>query len=724
MDVFKLALRGEFLFYKHLLNNDFRRIINEKEDMKKRSRKLRKREREEKFKLDLNPEAKKDILAIFLLAVALISVLSLLGMAGGLGNYLSRFLFLAFGWGRFLIPLVLLIIGFVYLKPVIKERAFSASLGLILLLVSILGLSYIFQPDSLSKGGGYLGLIVTFPFLKLLGFWASLIFFLAFLIISFLIIFNAPLSRILRKEEMISPEEMAKEGPEEHKESAFRNIAKKIFPPPEFEVKKVKSTEEQESSSGEELEIKPPVYHLPPLDLLESDGSRPVSGDIKTNSSIIHRTLESFGIKAEMAEVNVGPTVTQYTLRPSSGVKLSNIVARSQDLALALAAHPIRIEAPIPGRSLVGIEIPNKSVSTVRLKPLLESKEFKEGRKSNLNIILGKDVKGAPVFGDLQRMPHLLVAGSTGTGKTVCLNTLIFSLIYQNSPQVLRFILIDPKRVEFSAYNNCPHLLAPVITDAEKTINALKWSVSEMERRFRVLQEAGARDIFLYNREQRRKKKEILPFLVIIIDELADLMGAYGREIEGAIVRLAQMARAVGIHLVVSTQRPSVEVITGLIKANITSRIAFQVASQVDSRTILDLSGAEKLLGRGDMLYLAGDTAKPRRVQGTYISEKEVKRLTDYLREKKEVDYNESIVEFQAPGSQWTGHQEIIDDPMYEEAKEVVSQAQKASASLLQRRLRVGYARAARLLDLLEERGVIGPADGAKPRQVLVKKEE
>ena len=560
----------------------------------KRRRKNKEEEWLKKPKLDLNPETKKDILAIFLMALGLVSALSLFGLAGQLGNYLAQFLVFFFGWGRFLAPLFLLIIGFACLASVVRNRSLSTALGLILLIVSLLGLTHLFQPVS-SAAGGYLGAIVSFPFLKLLGFWASLVIFLALLVISPLITLNIPLKRIFkRKEEIefVSDDLDRPEIAERPKESVLKTLAKKILPRPEFKVKSMETSEISPAQEDLESTDKTSLaFRSPPLELLEDKEGQPISGDTKANSSIIQRTLENFGIEAEMAEVNVGPTVTQYTFRPGSGIKLSNITARGQDLALALAAHPVRIEAPIPGQSLVGIEIPNKGISRVCLKPLLETRQFKE-RKSNLTIVLGRDVKGSPVLANLGKMPHLLVAGSTGTGKTICLNNLIFSLVYQNSPQMLKFILIDPKRVEFTAYNDSPYLLSPVINEPEKTVNALKWAVSEMERRFRLLQEAGSRDIFLYNREQRRKKREILPLLVIIIDELADLMTAHSREIEGSIVRLAQMARAVGLHLIVSTQRPSVEVITGLIKANITSRIAFQVASQVDSRTILDLAGA------------------------------------------------------------------------------------------------------------------------------------
>ena len=435
-----------------------------------------------------------------------------------------------------------------------------------------------------------------------------------------------------------------------------------------------------------------------------------------------------------MGEKNGGPTVTQYTLRPAVGVKLSKITSLNSDLSLSLASHPIRIEAPIPGKSLVGIEVPNRKAALVGLKDLLEAEEFKD-TSYFLPLALGRDVAGYPIFGPLEKMPHLLIAGATGSGKSIAINSIILSLLYKHSPDLLKFIMIDPKRVELSLYNGIPHLITPVIIDNKKSINALRWLVKEMERRYEVISRSHTRDIFSSNSKQISKKQTLMPFIVLIIDELADLMAAYGRDLEGSVVRLAQMSRAVGIHLIVSTQRPSVEVITGLIKANITSRVAFQVASQVDSRTILDMSGAEKLLGSGDMLYLAGDTGKPRRLQGPIVSEKEVKGVVKFLKDQEYEGEEEKIggtleeslaqsieggTGFDALGR---GDFSEDDDLLFGEAKETVIQAKKASASLLQRRLRVGYARAARLLDILEEKGIVGPADGAKPREVLVKDE-
>ena len=480
------------------------------------------------------------------------------------------------------------------------------------------------------------------------------------------------------------------------------------------------------------------------MSLLEEDSGKPNTGDIKANANIIKRTLANFGIEVEMDEITVGPTVTRYALKPAEGVKLSRIVGLQNDLALALAAHPIRIEAPIPGKSLVGIEIPNKSKSIVGLATLLSDEKFQNSSKP-LTIALGRNISGKAVFGNMVKMPHVLVAGTTGSGKSVTIHSMITSLLYRNGPDDLKLILIDPKRVELTLYNNIPHLLTPVITEAKKTILALKWAAKEMDRRYDILEAESVRDIESYHSNIFNKKNfrssssqrggaesggglDRLPYIIIIIDELADIMSTYPRELESAIVRLAQMSRAVGIHLILSTQRPEVNIITGLIKANIPVRVALKVSSQVDSRTILDTGGAEKLLGAGDMLYASGN-AQPERLQSAFISEVEVKKIAKYLADvyrdevseemtltSESISVDKSIFE-----STLEDENNQDDDEMYEEARVCVVEAGKASTSYLQRKLKLGYARAARLMDTLEERGVIGPGDGAKPREVLEK---
>ena len=736
----------------------------------------------------MDPQAKRDILAVLFFSLALISVLSFLNLAGGLGQEMFKAIKFLFGWGFALLPICLIILGLRLIKQENQSIDLSGRLaaagsqaltffGLVFFILALLGSLHIFYPADqmmemakISSGGGFFGMLAAWPLQKLLGIWGGLIVLLAMAVISILVVSNISLRELSGKtreflkilkikqdrvrlplEKNIKNENARNNSDKEPKinygekeynqekysGSKLSSLFKKIVKPPIFTVKKIKEEEEigklgnseidKESSSllGEIGTLSKTPWRLPSLDLLDSSSGEPTSGDIKANSNIIKRTLQNFGIEVEMGEVNVGPTVTQYTVKPAVGIKLSRITALQNDLALALAARSLRIEAPIPGRSWIGIEIPNRTATMVRLKNILSSPAFRE-RKSNLSIVLGRNVAGNPILADLTKMPHLLIAGSTGSGKTVCVNALITSLLYQNSPSELKFIMVDPKRVELTSYNGIPHLLTPVITDPDKAINSLKWSISEMENRYDLLSQLGARNIESYNKSVRTKyqNREALPYIAIIIDELADLMATHGREMEAAVVRLAQMARAVGIHLALSTQRPSVEVITGLIKANITTRIAFQVASQIDSRTIIDMAGAEKLLGNGDMLYLSGDSNKPTRIQGAFVSEGEVRKITSFIKNQK-VKESESgqtvtgdknkekrIESFSAQ------EKNIIDDDLYEEAVETVKNAGKASASLLQRRLRIGYARAARLLDIMEEQGVVGPADGAKPRRV------
>ncbi len=463
------------------------------------------------------------------------------------------------------------------------------------------------------------------------------------------------------------------------------------------------------------------VWKYPPMSILdEGQTGKAERGDIKGNAAVIEQTLESFGITARVVEVNLGPAVTQYALEVALGTKLSKITALERDMALALAAPTgtIRIEAPIPGRSLVGIELPNRSPELVPLKKVMESDEMKQ-TKTKLAMAIGLDVSGKSSVADLGKMPHILIAGQTGSGKSVCINSIISTYLFRASPSEIKFIMVDPKRVELTNYNGIPHLLAPVITDPEKVISALRWLMSEMDRRYKLFAQAGARNIESYN---EMSGFQALPYIVLVIDELADIMLYSPVEVEDAITRIAQMSRATGIHMVLATQRPSVDVITGLIKANIPARIAFAVASQVDSRVILDTTGAEKLLGRGDMLFLAPDKAKPTRIQGTLLTDKEINELTTYLRNQGvEPQYTEEVTSMAKPGQVIVpGVTGDVDD-LFKQAVEEIVQYDRASASLLQRRLRIGYARAARLLDQLEAAGVVSPAEGSKPREVLVR---
>lgn len=462
-----------------------------------------------------------------------------------------------------------------------------------------------------------------------------------------------------------------------------------------------------------------PDWKLPGVDLLNQKQDKANAGDVEGNAETIKETLANFSINVEMEGANIGPRVTQYTLKPPAGVKLTKIEALENNLSLDLAAQSIRIEAPIPGKKAVGIEVPNVKPATVRLASVIESNDW-HNASSPLSFVIGKDISGQPVLGSLDKMPHLLVAGQTNSGKSVMINTILTSLLYHNSPSDLKLILVDPKHVELSPYDAIPHLLTSVITEPEKCISALKWAVAEMERRYRALAEAKRRNIVEYN---QLKKEEGMPYIVIVIDELADLMMMAARDVESLIVRIAQKARAVGIHLVIATQRPSVNVITGLIKANVPARIAFTTTSQVDSRTIIDQGGAEKLLGMGDMLFATSDMPKPKRVQGALIEIDEVQKVTDFLRMQRPPQYDDEVV---SQPVQLNGRGGVVvevddaDEPIFRDAVRVVVEAGKASTSLLQRRLRIGYGKAARLVESMEEQGIVGPADGSRPREVLV----
>jgi len=712
-----------------------------------------KKEREERYPqmtesripwhADVHPEIKKTVLAIIFFVFAGIFVLSFIGKSGNAGGFIYTLFDFLLGKGYFFAPLMLIILGFSLIASGEKKVIGSTMLGgAIFLVASLSNLEIVFG----NKTGGFIGMIIGSPLVSLFDFWASLLIVNALFAISILLLLNMPFWKNILEEDEEEAEEL---DPAQAAAQGVKNVLENINATIKTTLEgkdsaadgkaaametSVRDKEKEEASLAVRKLIKRSTYKKPPLELLQGDRGKPSSGDIKANANIIKRTFENFGIDVEMGEVSIGPTVTQYTLRPAEGVKLARITALGNDLSLALAAHPIRIEAPIPGKSLVGIEVPNRSIALVGLRTLLEHEGFTETSQPLL-FALGRDVTGAPVYADLAKMPHLLISGATGSGKSVSMHSIMTSFLYRNPPELLRFIIVDPKRVELSVYNDIPHLLTPVITDAKKTVQALRWAAKEMDRRYDLLSTRHSRDIISYNttisKEGKRedgREPELLPYIVIIIDELADIMLTFPREVETSIVRLAQMSRAVGIHLIIATQRPSVEVITGLIKANIPSRIAFQVASQIDSRTILDGAGAEKLLGSGDMLFLAGDMGKPRRIQGAYLSEQEVKRVVDFLREESAgAEFNEGILEtkMEEDGSHTRGDGlEIDEDPLYDQAQDLVMEAGKASASYLQRRLRVGYARAARLLDLLEQNGVIGPGDGAKPREVLTKSGE
>lgn len=688
--------------------------------------------------------------------ITLVFFLGSIQSSGVLGVYAHRFAVWVFGFGYLIIPLSLvgIIIG------IIKRETFSDHMHAVgkgsLSLIALLTLTHILYPTL--NHGGIIGSVIGNTLVTLMGNIIAAIVSLAGVIVGTLLLFNTSVhdmawfntlrTRLTKPlwssntdtEDDVDTYEDEEDDADDVIESKPVRTTDGIIPPAKKSEMKIADDEELDIPAPKPL-VRLTPFTPPPLDLLENDKGKPSVGDIKANGNMIQRTLANFGINVEMDEISIGPTVTRYSLKPAEGVKLSRIIGLQNDLALALAAHPIRIEAPIPGKSLVGIEIPNKTKAMVGLGTLFADKQF-TGSDKPLLLALGKGVSGRAHYANLAKMPHLLLAGATGSGKSVTIHALVTSLLYRNAPEDLRFIMIDPKRVELTLYNSIPHLLTPVITEAKKSILSLKWAAKEMDRRYNILENEKVRDIQSYHNtivrpayEKAQKKgqteddvelPERMPYIVIIIDELADLMQAYPRELESNIVRLAQMSRAVGIHLILSTQRPSVNVITGLIKANVPSRIALQVSSQIDSRTILDASGAEKLLGAGDMLYQTGDMSKPERAQSAFISEEEVKRVVKHLaRAYADIPPDESIIfpDTMADDksiSSMSLEDGDDDDDLYEEAKQVVIDAKKASTSYLQRKLKVGYARAARLMDILEERGVVGPADGAKPREVLI----
>lgn len=699
--------------------------------------------------LGLKSHTKHGIVGIIFFVLAVFFLMAWWNMAGPAGDFFYNKLFLPLlGLGYILLPVLFILLGYSFIKSEVPNIGWTRVISGILFLLSGLGM---IDVASGSHAGGLLGELLSTPLVSLFDVYASIVFLGAILIISILVMFDAKLDfgeLIARLKQALG---FSKEGASEEEDVYEPEETKEDIPEPEeaeTKIEKMKSVlgmgKKEQKEEEEELEVrklKPKAYGLganyvpPPLSLLEEDSGKPNTGDIKANANIIKRTLANFGIEVEMDEITIGPTVTRYALKPAEGVKLSRIVGLQNDLALSLAAHPIRIEAPIPGKSLVGIEIPNKSKSIVGLATLLSDTKFKDSPKP-LTTALGRSISGKAMFGNLAKMPHVLVAGTTGSGKSVTIHSMITSLLYRNGPDDLKFILIDPKRVELTLYNNIPHLLTPVITEAKKTILALKWAAKEMDRRYDILETESVRDIESYHhnvwgknsaKSKEEGAKDRLPYIVIIIDELADIMSTYPRELESAIVRLAQMSRAVGIHLILSTQRPEVNVITGLIKANIPARVALKVSSQIDSRTILDAGGAEKLLGAGDMLYSSGE-AQPERLQSAFISEAEVKKVVKYLADAYRDEISEEItLTAGAVSADKSIFESTLDDEgedddeMYEEARACVVEAGKASTSYLQRKLKLGYARAARLMDKLEERGVIGPGDGAKPREVLEK---
>lgn len=690
--------------------------------------------------------------AVFLVAFSLLLVVAWFGAGGPVLEWVQNTTLGAVGYAVYVIPLIFIYLAVETFRVEENRLPFVVKFAAILVIVWFASLFGLMKNGAGEPTGGFVGNTVNSGVLALVETGiAAFIYILLILITALFMLRVSPFTVIRHLWELMRRDV----GEEDENVNVMRKAAAidapksrtigelKLNAGVPLEDKKSLSNLKGNKDKGDEqtalVAVSDPNWQPPSIDLLEKKQSPADAGDVQQNAQTIRDTLSEFNIEVEMEGANIGPKVTQYTLKPPSGVKLTRITALETNIALNLAAQSLRIEAPIPGQRAVGIEVPNRRAADVRLYGILTAKQWKNTPEP-LSFAIGKDISGDAVVGELNKMPHLLIAGQTGSGKSVMINTLLTSLLYRNSPSEMKLILVDPKQVEMAPYEDIPHLLTPVITQPEKTVSALKWAVNEMERRYKLLAEEKIRDIKSYNQKIHSGNKKVsvadeagheqrvddgaMPYIVIVIDELADLMMIAKRDVEALIVRLAQKARAVGIHLVLATQRPSVDVITGLIKANVPARIAFTVASQVDSQTILDQAGAEKLLGQGDMLLLTPSMAKPKRIQGAWVMDEEVMKIADHLRMQSAPQYNDEIisqpVQLNGKGGVVMDFEGNGDDDMYKDAVRVVVESRKASTSLLQRRLRVGYARAARIIEEMEEQGIIGPADGARPREVLI----
>jgi S-DNA-T family DNA segregation ATPase FtsK/SpoIIIE len=670
--------------------------------------------------------------AILMMVLAVFLLLGGFGTGGVLPKSLFHGAYWTLGWAAYLTPVALIFWGvhkFISEDKNIPLDKFLSMLGLLIFGSSWFHVAFVSGGSGVWTGGhgGELGRLIGDAALKVLDKVPAALLFFVLAMLLFFLAFSISPKVILRLFSLIQRQTDEDTDLAELKSKAADNGFKINEGVPvertgagrlsaaRGAAQKVASNEGREALTI----ASDPDWKFPSLDLLNHNQDKSDAGDVEGNAQTIKETFENFNIPVEMEGANIGPRVTQYTLKPAAGVKLTKIAALENNIALDLAAESIRIEAPIPGKKAVGIEVPNIKGATVRLSSIMESKEWQQSR-GPLTFAVGKDIAGTPIVSNLGDLPHLLVAGQTKSGKSVMINTILTSLLYRNSPADLKLVLIDPKLVELKPYDDIPHLLTPVITDPEKTISALKWTVAEMERRYKALSEVHRRNIEEYN---ALKKEEGMPYIVIVIDELADLMMTAGRDIEALIVRIAQKARAVGIHLILATQSPRVTVITGLIKANVPARIAFTVSQEVESRIILDQSGANKLLGQGDMLFLTSDMPKSKRVQGSLITSEETLKVNDFLRMQRSPQYDDEVI---SQPVQLNGRGGVVaeiegaDEPMFKDAVGVVIQAGKASTSLLQRRLRIGYGKAARLIESMEEQGIVGPADGSRPREVLV----
>ncbi len=689
---------------------------------KKHKRKTDKRA----FKLKLKPQTYSSIAQVVFASLAVLIIISFSRSGLALVRF-NDFVMGIFGFATIFLPFIFLSFAFLMSNIKIPLSQPNVIIGSILVFLSIAGLGK----------SGNLGLVFWDGVSTLVTPYGAVVIFLGLIVTGLIVLFNTSFDAVFKfLQKMFATINLYIYGQKtagggrilprkdfkisgSTAENFSTNNLKVNAPAPIVATKPKENLEEKIVSNvkGEDA-----IWKYPSLDLLSNEQLGKVDrGDINGNADIIEKTLESFGITANIVEVNLGPAVTQYAIQVALGTKLSKITALERDLALALSAPTgaIRIEAPIPGRNLVGIELPNKSPEFVPLKRIMESDEMSM-KKSKLAVSLGLDVSGKPVIADIGKMPHVLIAGQTGSGKSVAVNTFLASILFRASPSEVKFIMVDPKRVELTGYNDIPHLLSPVIVDADKVLSALRWLTREMDRRYELFAQAGARNIDTYN---EMSGFQALPYIVLLIDELADVMLLSPNEVEDAITRIAQMSRAVGIHMVLATQRPSVNVITGLIKANIPTRIAFAVSSQIDSRVILDTQGAEKLLGKGDMLYLPPDQAKPARIQGAFVNDAEIKNLVNFIKNQGvPVQYTDEVTTMTKSGKPAVPGVSGDTDDLFSEAVKVVCQYDRASASLLQRRLSIGYARAARVIDQLQDSGVIAASDGSsKPREVLIK---
>jgi len=696
--------------------------------------------------------------AVFLIAVSLLFIVAWFGAGGPVLDWAYQATLDTIGYAVYVIPLLFIYVAVEIFRAEENRLPFVMKLATVTSIVWFAALFGLLQNGEGKTTGGFVGDVINSGVLTLVnGGVAAFIYILLILITVLFIIRVSPFTIIQKlwgltrrddREQEANVKIMKNAAAIDAQASIVSEFKLNAGVPTlddngkQSRLSSFKNSTKQDKGAEDRaalVTVSDPNWKAPSVDLLEKKQSPADAGDIQQNAKTIKDTLEEFDIQVEMEGANIGPKVTQYTLRPQSGVKLSKIEALENNIALNLGSQSLRIEAPIPGQKAVGIEVPNRKAADVRLYSILTSDQWRASTEP-LAFAIGKDIAGDAVLGELNKMPHLLIAGQTGSGKSVMINTLLTSLLYHNSPSDMKLILVDPKEVEMVAYQDIPHLLTPIITEPDKTISALKWAVNEMQRRYSLMAEHHVKDIKSYNNKVRSASKKItiegvdsdsdepaegaMPYIVIVIDELAELMMIAARDVEALIVRLAQKARAVGIHLVLATQRPSVNVITGLIKANVPARIAFTVPSQIDSRTILDKVGAEKLLGSGDMFLVTPEMSKPRRIQGALVTDDEVQKVMTHLRLQSAPQYNDEVVaqpvQLNGKGGVVMDYDSGSDDAMYKDALRVVMDSGKASASLLQRRLRVGYARAARLIETMEDQGIIGPADGARPREVLV----